>query len=249
MVIYKKMRLDRILVDRGLAATRSRAADLVRLGAVCVDGVATLKPGALFDADANLSVQEGASPYISRGGLKLAAALDTFGLNPKGLTALDIGASTGGFTEVLLERGARRVFAVDVGRDQLHVKLRDESRVVVLEETDARVLDEAVIEGPIGAIVADVSFISLTKALPAALGLAAPSAWLVALVKPQFEVGRERVGKGGIVRDANDRADAVATVRAFVDAQPGWSVFAEMPSPISGGSGNEEMLIGARHGA
>jgi 23S rRNA (cytidine1920-2'-O)/16S rRNA (cytidine1409-2'-O)-methyltransferase len=249
MVIYKKMRLDRILVDRGLAATRSRAADLVRLGAVCVDGVATLKPGALFDADANLSVQEGASPYISRGGLKLAAALDTFGLDPEGLTALDIGASTGGFTEVLLERGARRVFAVDVGRDQLHVKLRDESRVVVLEETDARVLDEAVIEGPIGAIVADVSFISLTKALPAALGLAAPGTWLVALVKPQFEVGRERVGKGGIVRDANDRADAVATVRAFVDAQPGWSVFAEMPSPISGGSGNEEMLIGARHGA
>lgn len=249
MTIYKKMRLDRILVDKGLAATRSRAADLIRLGAVRVEGMPALKPGALLDPGASLTVEADASPFVSRGGLKLAAALDAFRLDPKGLVALDIGASTGGFTEVLLERGASRVFAVDVGRDQLHVKLREDLRVVALEGTDARRLDAGIISGSLGAIVADVSFISLTKALPAALKLAAPGAWLVALVKPQFEVGRERVGKGGIVRDAKARARAVAEVRAFIDATPGWKVFAEMPSPISGGGGNEEVLVGASHAA
>jgi 23S rRNA (cytidine1920-2'-O)/16S rRNA (cytidine1409-2'-O)-methyltransferase len=249
MGIYKKMRLDRILVDRGLAVTRSRAADLIRLGAVSVDGQPALKPGALIEPGASLTVEQHASPFVSRGGLKLAAALDAFGLDPKGLVALDIGASTGGFTEVLLARGAERVFAVDVGREQLHSKLREDQRVVVLEGTDARVLDAEIIDGPVGAIVADVSFISLTKALPAALGSAAPGAWLVALVKPQFEAGRDAVGKGGIVRDAQARARAVAEVRAFIDAAPGWKVFAEMPSPIPGGSGNEEVLIGASHGA
>jgi 23S rRNA (cytidine1920-2'-O)/16S rRNA (cytidine1409-2'-O)-methyltransferase len=248
MTIYKKMRLDRILVDKGLAATRSRAADLIRLGAVSVEGVTALKPGALLDPGASLTVEADASPFVSRGGLKLAAALDAFRLDPKGLVVLDIGASTGGFTEVLLERGASRVFAVDVGRDQLHAKLREDPRVVVLEGTDARALDAEVIDGPVGAIVADVSFISLTKALPAALKLAAPGAWLVALVKPQFEVGREWVGKGGIVRDAAARARAVAEVRAFIDATPGWKVFVEIPS-IAGGSGNEEVLIGANHAA
>jgi 23S rRNA (cytidine1920-2'-O)/16S rRNA (cytidine1409-2'-O)-methyltransferase len=216
---------------------------------VSVEGRPALKPGALIEPGARLMVEAQASPFVSRGGLKLAAALDAFGLDPKGRVALDIGASTGGFTEALLERGAKRVFAVDVGRDQLHDKLREDRRVVVLEETDARALDAEIIEGPIGAIVADVSFISLTKALPAALRLAAPGAWLVALVKPQFEVGRDAVGKGGIVRDAQARARAVAEVRAFIDATPGWAVFAEMPSPIPGGSGNEEVLIGARHGA
>ncbi len=249
MSIYKKMRLDRILVDRGLAVTRSRAADLIRLAAVSVDGQPALKPGALIEPGARLIVDGQASPFVSRGGLKLAAALDAFGLNPKGLVALDIGASTGGFTEVLLQRGATCVYAVDVGRDQLHAKLRDDPRVVALEATDARALGTEVIEGPVGAIVADVSFISLTKALPAALNLAAPGAWLVALVKPQFEVGRKAVGKGGIVRDAQAWARAVAEVRAFIDSAPGWKVFAEMPSPIPGGSGNEEVLIGASHGA
>ena len=249
MSIYKKMRLDRILVDRGLAVTRSRAADLIRLGAVSVDGQPALKPGALIEPGARVLVDAHASPFVSRGGLKLAAALDAFGLDPKGLIALDIGASTGGFTEVLLQRGAARVYAVDVGRDQLHAKLRDDPRVVALEATDARALDAEVIEGPVGAIVADVSFISLTKVLPVALSLAAPGAWLVALVKPQFEAGREAVGKGGIVRDAHARARAVAKARAFIDSAPGWKVFAEMPSPIPGGSGNEEVLIGASHGA
>jgi 23S rRNA (cytidine1920-2'-O)/16S rRNA (cytidine1409-2'-O)-methyltransferase len=247
MAIYKKMRLDRILVDRGLAATRSRAADLIRLGAVSVEGVPAEKPGALLDPGASLTVDASASPFVSRGGLKLAAALDAFQLDAKGLIALDIGASTGGFTEVLLERGAARVYAVDVGQGQLHPKLRHEPRVVTLEGTDARSLTCGSVEGQIGAIVADVSFISLTKALPAALALAAPGAWLVALVKPQFEVGREAIGKGGIVRHAEVRAKAVAGIRTFIDAVPGWKVFAEMPSPIAGGSGNEEVLIGARY--
>jgi 23S rRNA (cytidine1920-2'-O)/16S rRNA (cytidine1409-2'-O)-methyltransferase len=248
MSIYKKMRLDRILVDRGLAATRSRAADLIRLGAVSVEGETALKPGVLLDPGASLTIEPDASPFVSRGGLKLAAALDAFCLNPKGLIALDIGASTGGFTEVLLERGVARVYAVDVGQDQLHEKLRNDPRVVMLEGTDARSLEKGTIQGSLGAVVADVSFISLTKVLPVALELAAPGAWLVALVKPQFEVGREAVGKGGIVRDAQARARAVAEVSAFIDATRGWRVFAEMPSPIQGGSGNEEVLIGARHG-
>jgi 23S rRNA (cytidine1920-2'-O)/16S rRNA (cytidine1409-2'-O)-methyltransferase len=249
MTIYKKMRLDRILVERGLAVTRSRAADLVRLGAVSVDGVTALKPGALLDPGASLIVDAEASPFVSRGGLKLAAALDAFRLDVKGLVALDVGASSGGFTEVLLARGAERVIAVDVGRGQLHAKLREDPRVVMLEGTDARRLDARTVGEAPGAIVADVSFISLTKVLPAPLSLAAPRAWLVALVKPQFEVGREHVGKRGIVRDAGERARAVAEVRAFIDASPGWKVFGEIPSPIPGGSGNEEVLIGARHGA
>lgn len=249
MSIYKKMRLDRILVDRGFAATRSRAADLIRLGAVSVLGVPALKPGVLLDPGASVSVKTDASPFVSRGGLKLAAALDAFRLDPKGLIALDIGASTGGFTEVLLARGAERVYAVDVGQGQLHAKLRLDPRVVALERTDARTIASQEFDGPVGAIVADVSFISLTKVLPAALALAAPGAWLVALVKPQFEAGLEAVGKGGVVRDEMARAEAVAKVEAFVNATPGWRVFAEMPSPIQGGSGNEEVLIGARHAA
>jgi 23S rRNA (cytidine1920-2'-O)/16S rRNA (cytidine1409-2'-O)-methyltransferase len=247
MAIYKKKRLDRILVERGLAETRSRAADLIRLGAVTVDGKKAGKPGMLLLPDAELTVAADASPFVSRGGLKLAAALDAFGLDPKGLVVLDIGASTGGFTDVLLARGAAKVFAVDVGRGQLHDRLRQDARVVPLEGTDARRLDTSIVTELPGAIVADLSFISLTKALLPTLQLAAPGAWLVALVKPQFEMGPEAVGKGGIVRDAAARARAVTEVRAFIEAQPGWRVFAEMPSPIPGGSGNEEFLIGASY--
>jgi len=245
MAIHKKKRLDRILVDRGFAETRSRAADLIRLGAVTVDGITAAKPGMLLLPDTELSVAADASPFVSRGALKLAAALDAFGLDPKGLIALDIGASTGGFTDVLLARGAVRVFAVDVGSGQLHERLRQDARVTMLEGTDARRLNASIVTEQPGAIVADLSFISLTKALQPALQLAAPGAWLVALVKPQFEAGPEAVGKGGIVRDAAARARAVTEVRAFIEAEPGWRVFAEMPSPIPGGSGNEEFLIGA----
>jgi 23S rRNA (cytidine1920-2'-O)/16S rRNA (cytidine1409-2'-O)-methyltransferase len=246
--IYKKTRLDKLLVDSGLAATRSRAADLVRRGAVSVAGVQALKPGALVRADAALTVSPGASPYVSRGGLKLAAALDAFGFEAKGRVALDLGASTGGFTDVLLNRGAAKVYAVDVGREQLQETLRSDPHVVVLEATDARSLDVTLVKEPVGAIVADVSFISLTLVLPPAFRLAAPGAWLVALVKPQFEAGRAVVGKGGVVRDAAKRKEAVAKIRQFIE-EGGWTVTGEIVSPISGRSGNEEFLIGARHGA
>jgi 23S rRNA (cytidine1920-2'-O)/16S rRNA (cytidine1409-2'-O)-methyltransferase len=245
--IYKKTRLDQLLVDSGLAATRSRAADLVRRGAVTVEGVKAAKPGALVRRDAVLVVDRFASPYVWRGGLKLAAALDAFGFSPEGRVVLDLGASTGGFTDVLLARRATKVYAVDVGRDQLDQTIRADRRVVTLEATDARHLDASLVEENVGAIVADVSFISLTLVLPAAFKLAKSDAWLVALVKPQFEAGRDAVGKGGIVRDLLRRKEAVAKVRDFIE-QAGWTIVGEIVSPIKGGSGNEEFLIGARHG-
>jgi 23S rRNA (cytidine1920-2'-O)/16S rRNA (cytidine1409-2'-O)-methyltransferase len=213
-----------------------------------VEGVKALKPGALVRRDVVLVVDRVASPYVSRGGLKLAAALDAFDLSPEGRVALDLGASTGGFTDVLLERGAAKVYAVDVGRDQLDKTLRANPRVVALEATDARKLDDSLILEPVQAIVADVSFISLTLVLPAAFRLAARGAWLISLVKPQFEAGREAVGKGGIVRDPAKRKEAVAKVREFIE-KSGWTIMGEIASHITGGSGNEEFLIGASHGA
>jgi 23S rRNA (cytidine1920-2'-O)/16S rRNA (cytidine1409-2'-O)-methyltransferase len=245
--IYKKKRLDVLLVEKTLAPTRSRAADLVRLGAVSVGGVKAVKPGMLVAADAGIEVVSEALPYVSRGALKLEAALESFGFEVEGRAALDLGASTGGFTEVLLARGAGKVYAVDVGAGQLHEKLRGDARVVSLEGIDARAVDSALVGDEIGALVADLSFISLTKALPAALRLAAPGAWLIALVKPQFEAGREAVGKGGVVRDPKHRRQALASVRRFISATPGWTVTHEMVSPILGKDGNEEFLIGAVH--
>jgi 23S rRNA (cytidine1920-2'-O)/16S rRNA (cytidine1409-2'-O)-methyltransferase len=245
--IYKKKRLDILLVEKNLAPTRSRAADLVRLGAVSVGGVKAVKPGMLVASDASIEVASEALPYVSRGALKLEAALEAFGFEAKGRVALDLGASTGGFTEVLLARGAEKVYAVDVGTAQLHEKLRGDARVISLEGTDARAVDSALVGDEIGAIVADLSFISLAKALPAALRLAAPGAWLIALVKPQFEVGRAGVGKGGIVRDPERRREALAGVRRFISETPGWTVTDEMVSPILGKDGNEEFLIGAVH--
>jgi 23S rRNA (cytidine1920-2'-O)/16S rRNA (cytidine1409-2'-O)-methyltransferase len=245
--IYKKTRLDRLLVESGLAGTRSRAADLIRRGCVKVAGAPELKPGALVAPGAELAVSPDSGRFVSRGGEKLEAALDAFGFDPGGRVALDIGASTGGFTDVLVERGAAKVYAVDVGSGQLHAKLRTNPNVVVLEETDARDLDRQEIGEPITAIVADVSFISLTLALPAALRLAAPGCWLVALIKPQFEAGREAIGKGGIVRDKAARQQAVVKIRKFVEQQPGWALAGVIPSPFPGGSGNEEFLIGAVH--
>jgi 23S rRNA (cytidine1920-2'-O)/16S rRNA (cytidine1409-2'-O)-methyltransferase len=246
--IYKKTRLDRLLVETGLAPTRSRAADLIRRGCVKVAGEPQLKPGALVAPDAELAISPGASPYVSRGGEKLEAALDEFGFDPKGRVALDIGASTGGFSDVLIARRAAKVYAVDVGSGQLHAKLRVNPKVISLEGTDARILDRSLIREEVTAIVADVSFISLTLALPAPLRLAVPGAWLVALVKPQFEAGRSAVGKGGIVRSSAERKKAVKKIRAFIE-EAGWTVIGEIASPILGGSGNMEFLIGARHGA
>jgi len=234
-------------VDEGLAPSRARAADLVRRGCVTVAGAVALKPGALVAEDAPLAVAADAgSSHVSRGALKLAAALRSFGLSPQGAVALDVGASTGGFTEVLLTEGAAKVYAVDVGREQLHERLRADPRVVSLEAADARKIDQALIPEPLTVLVADVSFISLTQALPAALKRAAPGAWLVALVKPQFEAGREAVGKGDIVRDETEWMRAIARVRDFLESE-GWKVIGVIPSPITGGSGNVEFLIGARN--
>ena len=176
MPIYKKTRLDRILVERGLAPTRTQAADLIRRGCVSVAGKPALKPGVLLTGDAELAVSPEACVYVSRGGLKLAAALNAFGFDPSGTVALDIGASTGGFTDVLIARGAAKIYAVDVGRGQLHAKLTVNPKIIAMEGTDARTLDRQVIREEVTAIVADVSFIGLPLALPAALGLAAPGA-------------------------------------------------------------------------
>ena len=183
--------------------------------------------------------------HVSRGAEKLIGGLAAFGYKCRDRIALDVGASTGGFTEVLLERGARHVFAVDVGRGQLHDRLRADPRVTSLEETDARTLTTELIAGPITAIVADVSFISLGKALPAAFALAEPGCWLIALIKPQFEVGPTLVGKGGIVRDAAARERAVDDIRRWLSDDMGWRVTGVVASPITGGDGNSEYLIGA----
>ncbi len=211
-----------------------------------VEGAPALKPGASVRPDAEVALSPEAPAFVSRGALKLEAALDAFAFAPEGRVALDIGASTGGFTEVLIARGAAKVYAVDVGRGQLHARLRADPRVVVLEETDARRLSGSIIKEPVGAIVADVSFISLTLALPAALTLAAPDAWLIALVKPQFEAGRQAVGKGGVVRSEAERERAVTRVWQFLEAE-GWTVEGVTSSPIRGRGGNAEFLIGARH--
>jgi 23S rRNA (cytidine1920-2'-O)/16S rRNA (cytidine1409-2'-O)-methyltransferase len=242
-----KLRLDQLMTSRGLAPTRSRARDLIKRGVVRVAGRVETRAGVDLPEDAEIAVAEDWGGYVSRGALKLTAALDAFGFACEGRIALDIGASTGGFTQVLLRRGAARVYAVDGGRGQLHADIAGDGRVLNLENTDARSLDGRLISEPVAAITADLSFISLIKALPAALSLAAPGAWAVALIKPQFEAGREHVGKGGIVRDEAVRAAVVERIADFFAAQPGWQVVGTMPSPIAGQSGNAEFLIGARY--
>ncbi len=240
-----RRRLDIVLVERGLAPSRSQARDLIKHGMVSINHQVCTRPAAEVDAGQALTLASNTTVHVSRGAVKLAAALDAFAFEPNGRTALDVGASTGGFTEVLLTRGANKVYAVDVGRDQLHPRIRNDPRVISLESCDARRLKRELISEPFTAIVADVSFISLTKALAPALALAAPGAWLVALIKPQFEAGRERVGKGGIVRDESARQAAVDDVTAWLAARPGWRMAGVVASPIKGGSGNEEFLLGA----
>jgi len=234
------------MVEQGLAPSRARAQDLIRRGLVDLAGLPEMRPAAPVPAGAAIVVRDGdAARFVSRGAIKLQAALDHFRFPVAGMVALDVGASTGGFTEVLLARGAQRVYAVDVGHGQLHASLAADARVVALERCDARRLDRAQIPEPVGAVTADVSFISLTKVLPAPLTLTCPGAWLVALIKPQFEAGRAAVGKRGIVRDVADRQRAVELVRGWLAAQPGWRVLDVIPSPITGGSGNVEFLLGA----
>ena len=231
---------------RGLSATRSRARDLIRRGVVRVNGIFDDKPARMTRADAVLEIAGDASRYVSRGSEKLVAALDGFAFDPQGRHALDVGASTGGFTQVLLERGAAIVTAVDVGKGQLHATLKSNPRVRALESTDARTLTAELVPQPVSAITADVSFISLTRALPAALTLAAPGCWLVALIKPQFEAGPRAAGKGGVVRDAGVRKRAVERVHDWLGSQPGWEIAGVIESPITGGDGNIEFLIGAK---
>jgi 23S rRNA (cytidine1920-2'-O)/16S rRNA (cytidine1409-2'-O)-methyltransferase len=237
-----RIRIDRLLVERGLAPSRTRAERLVMAGGVLVADRPVVKPGTLVAADAEVRVRGGTSPYVSRGGEKLAGALDAFEVDVRGRVALDVGASTGGFTHCLLERGAARVVAVDVGYGQLAWSLRQDPRVRLLERTNARGLrPEQLPETPTLATV-DVSFISLRLVLPAVVGVLAPGADVVALVKPQFEVGRGRVGKGGVVRDPALRAEAVADVRAATGAL-GLTVRGEAESVLPGPRGNREVFL------
>ena len=202
------------------------------------------KAGQTVQADLPLEIRGAASPYVSRGGVKLAHGLKHFDIDPQDLVALDIGASTGGFTDVLLRGGARRVYAVDVGHGQLDWRLRNDPRVIVLEKTNARHLTRALIPEPLGLVACDASFISLELVLPAALALCAPGAWLVALIKPQFEVGKGRVGKGGVVRDPALHAEVCEKVAGWLEAR-GWRVQGITESPLTGPKGNREFLIGA----
>lgn len=244
-----RTRLDIYLVNKGLVATRAQARDAIKRGTVSLDGAVVVKASTRVGDDAAVHITEDAVAYVSRGGFKLAAALDHFGYSPKDRVVLDVGASTGGFTDVCLQRGAQQVYAVDVGSGQLHERLRMDARVISLEKTDIRTVGFEVTGGCVEAIVADVSFMSATQALPPALALASPAAWLVALIKPQFEAGPKHIGKGGIVKDDDAREAAIRKVRAFVAEVPGWFVDGVIASPIAGGSGNIEYLIGARrHG-
>ena len=242
-----KLRLDRLLVERGHVESRSLAQSLIMAGRVFSAERRLDKPGQLVPREIALELREPEHPWVSRGGVKLAAALDRFDIDPEGRVALDIGASTGGFTDVLLSRGARKVYAVDVGHGQLAWKLRNDARVAVSERTNARYLSRAQVPEPVELIVCDASFIGLTVVLPAALALAAPDARLVALIKPQFEVGKGRVGKGGVVRDPALHAEVCQTVRAWLDGLAGWTTLGIVESPIDGADGNKEFLIAARY--
>ncbi len=240
-------RLDQALVTRGLASSRARAQTLIAVGAVTVDGTAATRPAQRVAPGAVITLADGALRYVSRAALKLRHALDHFALSPASMVALDLGASTGGFTQVLLERGAREVWAVDVGHGQIAPALRADPRVHVIEGLNVRAITPAHVPPP-GFITADLSFISLLKALPAPLALARPGAILVVLVKPQFEVGRTAIGKNGIVRDDTAIARARAAVLVFLEGA-GWLVIGETESPILGGDGNREYLIAARRHA
>lgn len=240
-----RIRLDELLVLRGLYASRSRARDAVERGAISVDGAVVAKPGQSVPTNSKITADDPAAGYVSRAALKLIAGLDHFGLDPEGSVALDIGASTGGFTQVLLERGAAHVTAFDVGHGQLDGRLRDDPRVTAIEGLNARDLTaEHLGGGRPDFLVCDVSFISLALALPPALSLAAPGARAIFLVKPQFEAGREAIGKGGILKDPAEGPRIAEKLRAWLDAQPGWRALGVCDSPVAGGDGNREFLLG-----
>jgi 23S rRNA (cytidine1920-2'-O)/16S rRNA (cytidine1409-2'-O)-methyltransferase len=241
----RRSRADQLLVERGLAESRSRAQALIMAGLVFVGDRKVAKAGEMLAADAALEVRGKDHPWVSRGGLKLDHGLSHFGLDVSGAVALDVGSSTGGFSDVLLTRGAAKVYAVDVGTNQLAWKLRQDPRVVVLEQLNARALTPDHIPEPVDVIVCDASFIALSKVLDVPLGFAREGAHLVALVKPQFEAGRAEVGKGGVVRDPAVHARVCAEVEAWVKAR-GWEHLDTLPSPITGADGNVEFLLAAR---
>lgn len=240
-----KVRLDQLLVERGLAESRARAQALILAGRVFAGERRQDKAGTLVAADLELTVR-GGQDYVSRGAHKLVAGLDRFDIEPSGLVCLDVGASTGGFTDVLLSRGAAKVYAVDVGYGQLDARLRQDPRVVVRERTNARHLTTAEVPEPIDLVVCDASFIALALVLAPALALTRPGAATVALIKPQFEVGKGEVGKGGVVRDPALHEAVCARAAAWLDGLPGWRVLGVAPSPLLGPAGNREFLIGAR---
>jgi 23S rRNA (cytidine1920-2'-O)/16S rRNA (cytidine1409-2'-O)-methyltransferase len=240
-----KKRLDQLLVERGLAESRAKAQAAIMAGLVFAGEKRLDKPGTSLSGDIALEVRGQPHPWVSRGGVKLAHALDDFAIDVAGKTAIDVGASTGGFTDVLLTKGAAKVYAVDVGQGQLAWKLRNDPRVAVLEKTNARHLTAANVPEPVDLVVCDASFIGLETVLPASLALAKPGGVLVALVKPQFEVGRRRVSKGGVVRDPALHAEVRARIASWLPGQD-WTVFGEGESPILGPEGNREFLIAAR---
>lgn len=246
MTKVRKQRVDQLLVERGLVESRSRAQSVIMAGLVYSDTRRIDKPGQTLPEDAALLLKGQDHPWVSRGGLKLVKGLETFDIDPAGLTALDVGASTGGFTDVLLTKGAEKVFAVDVGHGQLAWKLRQDPRVVVLERCNARHLTSEQITEPADLVVCDASFIGLRTVLPAALSLTSPGAYLLALIKPQFEVGKALVGKGGVVRDPELHRKVCDEIREWVELLPDWSVIGLTESPIKGPEGNVEFLIAAR---
>jgi 23S rRNA (cytidine1920-2'-O)/16S rRNA (cytidine1409-2'-O)-methyltransferase len=239
-----RKRADVLLVERGLFESRAKARAAIEAGGVAANGRRIAKASEVIEEDADI-VAEPAHPWVGRGALKLVHALDLWPVVVEGRVVLDVGASTGGFSEVCLARGAARVYATDVGRGQLHPKVASDPRVTNLGGVDVRALTPQIIREAPGLIVADVSFIGLAKALPAALALAAPGADLMALVKPQFELSPERIGKGGLVKDEAARREALGGVRRFVE-ESGWAVQATADSPIAGGDGNREFLLWAR---
>ena len=241
-----KIRLDQLLVERGLVDSRARAQALVLAGLVFSGERRLDKPGQAVAPDLAVDLRGQDHPWVSRGGLKLVRALDAFALDPTGLVAVDVGASTGGFTDVLLSRGAARVYAVDVGHGQLAWKLRQDPRVAVLEKTNARTLSAAQVPEPVDLVVCDASFIGLAVVLPAALALTRRPAWVVALIKPQFEVGKGQVGKGGVVRDPAQHAEVCTRIQDWLAALPDWHVLGIVESPITGPEGNKEFLIAGR---
>ncbi len=236
-------RLDQLLVTLSLFASRSRARDAIQRGTVTVNGKIVTKPGALFSESADISIDDPAQDYVSRAALKLVAALDHFGLDPKGQRCLDVGASTGGFTEVLLERGAAHVTAIDVGHDQMHPRIAKDQRVTNIEGLNARNLTADDIGEPFTFVVSDVSFISLKLALAPALALAEHGARAALLVKPQFEAGRDAIGKAGLLKDPSSAPAVAAELERWFTEDMGWKSLGLIASPIAGGDGNQEFLL------